>query len=185
MDKQDVINAHYLSISEKVNICNTMDRTGTTKLCAVCEEIIENMSIGNKSLIEDITSLKDELDEMRTTVGHLENNVEDTDVMLSQMKPDWKRVLKFADSVGSIQEHENTLKNMTADFSHSVTDIRQRMDQIKEALCSLLEYIDKRKTINLRKETNSPKKLVKELDSIRTKISNDVITIENVEKSSL
>lgn len=182
MDKTDVINAQHLQLSDKIHICNTMERTGTTKLCAVCEEIIQNMTLGTPEILEDMASLKDNLDDIKSRMRYFEAEVEHNSTDIREMRSDEKKLKEITNSLGSIKDHDTAIKNIVADFSHSVTDITRRMTQLKQILNALLEYIDEKKTINLRKETNLPKKLVSELETIRDSINNDIELTENITK---
>ena len=170
MNKVDIISNPSLDMNTKVTIVNIMNRHNKAELCNICEEMVQIMSVSSKELVNDMIELKSDLDDhrndidsIRTLVYGLQDDIQDTTYRLSKYE-------HTIEVIGDVETATEEIKQVRANTLKDKEELSTTMGSLAQVINKLIEYIDTKKTINLRKEPKKPKIVCNELKNIKESI---------------
>lgn len=168
--KENLLSRRDISYKNKQILLNILSRSNLTDFCPICDEIIN--SIATEEIVEntELREIKDRLDNLPIqTSSDLKQYIEDNayDIIQSYLEETEEKLNILKDSIEDIDYINKVSNNM----SKIAKEINTKFDTLTNSIKSLVEYIDTKKTINLRKdENNKGIILVKEIVSKFEKI---------------
>lgn len=173
--------SHRLSLNNKTKICNILARYPENEHNSLVLELIDSISTGEfdlmneeemQDLVWDVKELKsnhlDEYDVKSIAANVAEDVVNHYNI---EMKENVRVLAEAYKNLGFFEEQSKKLQEYAE-------EINANLKAINESILALVEFIDTRKSVNLRAESNKPEIL---LDNIQKHLNR--ITPINLRKS--
>lgn len=169
-----VRSSHQLSLNNKTKICNILSRYPRNEHNSLVLEIIDALCAGEFELMneEELRDLEYEVKELKS------NYVDEYDIksIAADVAEDVVRhyntelrenIIEIADA------HKNLVffKEQSKKLQEYAEEININLKAINESILALVDFIDTRKSVNLRAESNKPEVLLDEIQKHLNRIT--------------